>query len=219
MSRHDGESPTRRTTLLGVLLAVLLVVPVAAGLAVAQAGISTPPTPADDAAAATSTTTAGTSPDQGDAISDAPLANAPGSAQDALTPQGDDVDTGIPRLTFVRDDGESFRVQNGGTVGLAGGYEVTVTVDPFPPSTFAIDVELELARDGEPVTDATFDTVWDMTLMTHGPFDTRLDSPAPGTYATGYHFFMFGPWYVDTTVTVPGADPIEFRLSIYVWPA
>jgi hypothetical protein len=219
MPLPDGDSATRRSLLRSALLVLLLVVPTLGGLAVARAGASRPPTPAEEAAAAdpsARTTIAGV--DQSELVSQAPLANAPGSAEDALTRQGDQ-ELSIPRLTFVSDDTGSIRVENGGTVRLAGGYEVAVTIAPFPPASFDIDVMLELSRDGVPITDATVDTIWDMTLMTHGPFDTRLDSPTAGAYGTSFDFFMFGPWYVDTTVTQPGADPIDFRLSIYVWPA
>ncbi len=118
----------------------------------------------------------------------------------------------------MSDDTGAIRVENGGTVALADGYAVGVTVTPFPPTSFDIDVMLELTRDGAPIVGATVDTVWDMTLMTHGPFTTALGTAGDGAYGTSYDFFMFGPWYVDTTVTAPGAEPVEFRLSIYVWP-
>jgi hypothetical protein len=217
MPSPTRESTPRRRTTLGAALGILLVVPTVLGFAVADAGESRPPTAAEDAAGPVGTRLL-SEQDQADLVSNAPLANAPSSASDALTRQGEGA-LEIPRITFVSDDTGAIRVENGGTVALADGYAVKVTVDPFPPASFAIDVTLELSKDGEPLTDATVDTVWDMTVMAHGPFDTTFDPLGSGTFETSFDFFMFGPWYVDTTVTTPGAEPVDFRLSIYVWPA
>lgn len=104
-------------------------------------------------------------------------------------------------------------------MALAEGYSVGVTIDPYPPDKFALDVDLELFRNDEPLSGATVETEWDMTLMAHGPFFTTLEPSGDGAFATSFDFFMFGPWYVDATVTGPGIGPFEFRLSIYVWPA
>lgn len=199
------------------MLAVLLVVPTVLGFAVAAAGESRPPTAEEDAAGPPGTRVL-SEQDQSELVARVPLANAPTSAEDALTRQGGDA-LGIPRLTFVSDDTGSIRVENGGTVSLADGYSVRVRIDPYPPTTFALDVYLELFRDGQPLTGATVDTEWDMTLMSHGPFFTTLEPAAEGAFTSSFDFFMFGPWYVDATVTAPGIDPFEFRLSIYVWPA
>ena len=208
---------TRRTPLLAVLLAALVLVPTVLGFAVAAAGESRPPTAEEDASGPPGTRVL-SEQDQSELVSRAPLANAPTSAEDALTRQGGEA-LGIPRITFVSEDTGSLRVENGGTVALADGYSVGVTIDPYPPATFALDVDLELSRDGEPLTGAVVETEWDMTLMAHGPFYTTLDTAGDGAFTSSFDFFMFGPWYVDATVTAPGIEPFEFRLSIYVWPA
>ena len=218
MPLPSRESDVRRNAILGVVLAALLVVPTVLGFAVADAGESRPPTAEEEAAGPVASRTSVPVADQSEYVSRAPLSNAPDSAEEALTPRGGEV-TDMPRLTFVSEDTGRMRVDNGGTVSLADGYELTVTLDPFPPEDFDVDVGLQLSRDGEPVTDTTIDTVWDMTIMAHGPFESRLDAGPDGTYSASYYFFMFGPWYVDTTVTPPGSDPFEFRLIVYVWPA
>lgn len=211
------DSAARRNLILGTLLVALLVVPTVLGFAVADAGESRPPTAAEEAAGPLGTRVL-SEQDQSELVSRAPLSNAPATAQDALTRQGGG-ELGIPRITIVTEDTGTLRVENGGTVALADGYAVTVTIDPYPPSAFKLQMRLDLSKDGEPITDATVDTVWDMAVMAHGPFTTRLDPAGQGEFDAAYDFFMFGPWYVDTTVTTPGAAPVEFRLSIYVWPA
>lgn len=211
-----AETDTRRPAVLGAVLVLLLVVPTMLGFTVADAGESQPPTAEDEAAGPVGTRVL-SEQDQQALVSDAPLANAPSSAEDALTRQGGN-DLGFPRLQFLSDSTGEIRVENGGTVALPDGYAVTVHVDPFPPTSFDVDVMIEMTKDGQPITGATIDTVWDMTLMTHGPFTTPLATSGDGAYGTSYDFFMFGPWYVDTTVTTPGAEPVVFRLSIYVWP-
>jgi hypothetical protein len=212
------DTASRRNLLLGGLLALLLVVPTALGFAVANAGESRPPTAAEEASATTTPRTGISDIDQSELISDAPLANAPSTAADALTRTGEEA-LGLARITFDSDATGRLRVDNGGTVPLAGGYEVKVAISPYPPDRFDLFVHIELLRDGVPVTDATIDTVWDMTLMGHGPFETRLTPIGGGAYETNYAFFMFGPWAVDATATMPGVDPLEFRLSFYIWPA
>lgn len=212
-----SDSRPRRPLFLGALLVVLLAVPSLLGLTVANTGQSQPPTAAEEEAGPVGTRVL-SEQDQAALVSDAPLANAPSSAADALTRQGGS-DLGFPRLQFLSDATGEIRVENGGTVALPDGYAVTVHVDPFPPSSFNVDVMIEVTKDGEPVSGATVDTLWDMTLMTHGPFTTTLDASGDNAYGTSYDFFMFGPWYVDTTVAAPGVEPVEFRLSIYVWPA
>lgn len=217
MPLPDTVPASRRDLLLGALLAILLIVPTILGFAVAAAGESRPPTATEDVSAASNGTAVPGGTNQADLVSRAPLANAPGTAQDALTPQGETA-LGIPRITFVSDDTGAIRVENGGTVSLADGYQVTVTIDPYPPSTLRLDVDLEISRNGQPLNDATIATVWDMTLMTHGPFATTLEPIGDGAFTTSFDFFMFGPWYVDATVSAPGDEPVAFRLSIYVWP-
>jgi hypothetical protein len=206
----------RRATRFGGIVVALLVVPTVLGLVVTAAGESRPPI-ADEEAFGPGGTRVLSEEEQEALGSEAPPSNAQTSAEDALTRPGGD-DPGFPRLQFLSDATGEIRVDNGGTVALADGYGVTVSVDPFPPTSFDVDVTIGLTRDGEPVVGAAVDTVWDMTLMTHGPFTTALTESGDGAYGTSYDFFMFGPWYVDTTVTAPGTEPVTFRLSIYVWP-
>lgn len=212
------DPASRRNLMLALLLATLLVVPTVLGFAVAGAGESRPPSASDPPAGSTITRDAIPLVDQSELISEAPLANAPSSATDALTRQGEEA-LGIPRITFISDATGSIRVENGGAVALADGYAIAVTIDPYPPDSFDLAVRLEVLQNGIAVPGARIDTRWDMTLMTHGPFETVFPVAADGVFEHAFDFFMFGPWYVDTTVFVPEHDPLEFRLSIYVWPA
>ena len=94
-----------------------------------------------------------------------------------------------------------------------------MSISPFPPADFHVDVGIELTREGQPVTEAAIDTIWDMIFMNHGPFETQIPHVGQGAYRASYDFFMFGPWQLDTTVRLPGSEPIDFAISVYVWPA
>jgi hypothetical protein len=84
----------------------------------------------------------------------------------------------------------------------------------FDPMT----VDFALTREGAPVEGATMSVSYDMRFMAHGPFPLDLGTGAAGTFTSTYSFFMFGPWRIDATVVPPGSNPIQFSISIYVWP-
>ncbi len=141
----------------------------------------------------------------------------PVTIEDALTPRPDELTQS--RITWLRDDGFGVPVSNGGTIDLGDGYAVMVTLNPYPPVNFdPATVAYMLTRDGEPVTGAAITVSYDMRFMYHGPFLADLGTGADGTFTSTHNFFMFGPWQIDVTATPPGAGPLTFSLSIYVWP-
>ena len=208
-------TPTRRRDLrFGLMLTALLAVPTLAGFTLAGSQDLEPPV------ASTATTsgaiTATTTPQ---VVSDRPVGEAPISAEDALTRQ--DADTGgFPRLQYNIDGSGDIRLTSGGAIPLGNGLELAVELSPYPANRFDVDIRYQLRRrDGEPIDNAAVDVTWDMSFMPHGPFDTSMAPTGNGMYEASYDFFMFGPWFMDTTLTVPGVPPIDLRLSIYVWPS
>lgn len=213
MSLPGTERSTVRDVLFGVTLVILLVVPVVLGFRISAAATTAPPAPGE-VVELSGGEEAATAAAAAQVVEDRSLGDAPSSTEDALT-RGP-ADSGLPRLTFII-DGDSFAIDSGDTVPIGDGYAVRVSIDPFPPARFDVVVEFEITRDGVPVGDATIDTVWDMTFMRHGPFDTRLAPAGGGVYGADYEFFMFGPWQLDTVLTTPDTRH-EFAVSVYVWP-
>jgi hypothetical protein len=214
-----AEGTTSRAAFFGTLFFALLVIPTTLGFAVASAGESRPPDPAQvqilDPPTAGNATTSGT--DQQQVVSQVPIGDAPSTAQEALTRQQEDV-AGIPRLRYITPATGEVRINNGDVIPLGNDVFMTVNVSPFPTDRFQVDVELTITRDDAPITDAVIDTNWDMIVMGHGPFASNIPHTSGGTYAVSYDFFMFGPWQIDTDLKIPGIDPIDFSISIYVWP-
>jgi hypothetical protein len=213
---HRGVSRPRRTVALVVVTLVLLVGPVAVALAMSgDAGVDVPDI------SVTSTTVAGSGGSGGSGsggviIEQGGTGDEPTSAADALTPTGGG-DDGPRRIKYLVGDGW-VPIENGGTVPLADGMAVTVTLDPYPPIDFACRADLYLTKDGEPVTDAEIAVVYDMFIMGHGPFTATFENLGDGHYVADFDFFMFGPWELLPTVTVSGGSVADFTLSLYIWP-
>ncbi|MDX1691114.1 MAG: hypothetical protein R3290_08855 [Acidimicrobiia bacterium] len=204
----------RRDLRFGVALVALVVLPIVTGFAIAGSTEPLPPDPTTPAAVGNGSST----PTSGPVVSDRPVGEAPLSAEDALSRQEGDVG-GFARLQYAIDDSGQVRLRNGAAIPLRNDLELVVELSPFPANRFDIDVRYVVQRpDGTPVSDAEIDVTWDMTFMYHGPFHTEMPAVAPGTFESSFDFFMFGPWYLDTTVSVPGTDPIDLRVSVYVWP-
>ena len=212
-----AEKDTLRTASYGLLLLLVLIVPTVLGFAVASADESRPPRTGEAMASQTPSVDSAAAPTEQQVVSQVPVGDAPATAEEALTPQEDGI-AGIPRLRYITPTTGETRLDNGDVIPLGDEVQMTIQISPFPPDAFDVEVDFSLTRNGEPITDAAIDTVWDMILMGHGPFETRIPHVADGTYSTSYDFFMFGPWQLDTKLQIPGTDPIEFAISIYVWP-
>lgn len=215
MTAPGPARSTRRTAAYSALLAALIIIPAALGVAVARAGATKAPPPAEQATFEPSLTTG---PAQPQAVDETPLAEGPSTVADALI-RGEARDESVARIQYALNGGNQVGLDNGGAIPLADDLEMAVTLSPYPPDDFNIDVRFDLTRGGVPVDNAQIDTVWDMIVMGHGPFDTRIPNVGGSTYEASFYFFMFGPWQLDAVVNVPGRDPIDFSLDVYVWPA
>lgn len=212
-----AEKGRLRTGSYGLLLLFALTLPTLLGFVVASAGESRPPSPDETTAAQNPSNDSGVSTGEQQVVSQVPSGDAPSTAEEALTRRQDSV-AGIPRIRYITPVTGGVRLNNGDVIPLGNDVLMTIQVSPFPPDTFDVGIELALTRNGDPITDAAIDTVWDMIVMGHGPFETRIPHVSGGTYSNSYDFFMFGPWQLDTELQIPGIDPIEFSISIYVWP-
>lgn len=140
------------------------------------------------------------------------------SSGDFLQP-GAATQSGPVRIKYEGPNGTES-VANGGLVPLGDNLQLGVSVNPYPPTSFDVDVDLHLTTvDGEPVADADVLAVWDMVVMYHGPFETNFVNLGNGHYAAPFEFFMFGPWELMTHISSPThGSPEQIALSIYVWP-
>ena len=126
---------------------------------------------------------------------------------------------GLDRLTYQIGD-ERVVIPNHGIVPLSDDLILAVSVSPYPPTSFDLDVEVVLATaEGEPIADANITAIWDMTIMHHGPFEAEFTNSGDGRYAAFFDLFMVGPWGLDLDVSVPGyQNPDQVSVIIYVWP-
>jgi len=217
MNLPSWEKGTVRTGSYGLAFAFALILPMILGYAVASGGTTRPPRAGELTTPQAASITTGADTDEQQVITGVPVGDAPSTAEEALTRRENAV-AGIPRIRYITPETGEVRLNNGDVIPLGDDVQMTIQVSPFPPNTFKEEIEVTLTRNGEPITDAAIDTVWDMIVMGHGPFETRIPHVSDGTYATSYDFFMFGPWQLDTELQIPGIDPIEFSISIYVWP-
>lgn len=194
---------------------ILVVVPIAAGFATADGARSA----LLRATEATETSELHAADDLGGPVerSATPLGRVPDSVDEALTrldAGGDDP----ARIRYEVGDSGPIGIRNGEAIDLGDGLEAQLTVSPYPPADFDVDVAIQLRVDGVPLTDATVATTWDMVFMYHGPFSTEMNHSGQGRYIASYDFFMFGPWELQTRVERPDGAASEFAVSIYVWP-
>lgn len=201
---------TWRNALLAAIAIALIGVPVAMGFTFARAGEVTFQSGTQDPVVI-----------EGDwelpEVIDSTGDQEPMSIEDALTRRPDELTES--RITWLRADGRTFPVANGGSVSLDGGFEVAVTVTPYPPVDFdETDVGFAVTRNGSPVEGATISLTYDMRFMAHGPFAADAVPAADGGFSFACRPFMFGPWQLDAVIAAPGSDPIPFSISVYVWP-
>ena len=116
--------------------------------------------------------------------------------------------------------GGSVSLANRDTVTLGDDLSLSVAITPYPPTAFDADVDIYLTDgSGAPIDGATVSVEWDMAIMSHGPFSATFAAAGNGHYTAPFHFFMFGPWMLITSVSTPGSQqPAHLTLSIYVWP-
>lgn len=148
---------------------------------------------------------------------EAPATASDSPSIDFLQPGQDQGDGG--RLKLATANG-TRSIPNGTVLSLDGDLQMTLTVSPFPPTSFDVNVDMYLTDgSGSPVTNAEINVVWDMIVMWHGPFETGFVNQQNGHYTGSFDMFMFGPWEFVTNVSVPGQTQLEpTTFSIYLWP-
>lgn len=141
------------------------------------------------------------------------------TSDDFLTPGIDASNVEPERIKYEGPDG-TMSLPNGGVVDLSDDLMLQVWVDPYPPSTFDLDVELRLTdANGDTINDATVTADWDMVFMWHGPFVAEFDATSDGRYISRFELFMFGPWELVIHTSAPGYEqPQDLSISIFVWP-
>jgi hypothetical protein len=126
--------------------------------------------------------------------------------------------TGTPRIRVYAGD-TSVSLLNGDVVAISDEVRLGVTLDPYPPSQFDVDVDLHLTTtDGLPIEDASVEVVWDMMIMGHGPFTTAFEYAGDGHYRAPLHLFMFGPWELEPQIDSAFELPDDLSISLYLWP-
>jgi hypothetical protein len=126
--------------------------------------------------------------------------------------------TGIPRIRIWQ-DGDPLSIQNGDSIAVGDDLVLAVTVNPYPPTQFDIEVDFALSTpDGTPIADADLTVVWDMLIMGHGPFQTEFENVGDGHYRAGLDLFMFGPWDLALEISPTFDVPDDLSVSLYVWP-
>jgi hypothetical protein len=152
-------------------------------------------------------------------MAEQPALDGRSSVDDYLTQTAAVTKAEPSRIKYLTPDRE-VPIDNGGTVALSEDLNLTVSVRPYPPTTFNIDVDLLITdASGDPVDGATVTSEWDMVFMWHGPFDAEFQPVGDGRYTAPFHFFMVGPWELVIHVTAPGyQEPDPLSLFIYIWP-
>lgn len=141
------------------------------------------------------------------------------SSNDFLLPVNDPSTLEPARIKYEGTEG-TMSLPNGGVIPISEDLRLHVLVNPYPPSTFDLDVELRLTDvNGQAIDNATITADWDMAFMWHGPFIAEFVPISDGRYISRFDLFMFGPWELVIHVAVPGSEqPRDQSVSIFVWP-
>lgn len=152
-------------------------------------------------------------------VAEQPVDAGRSSIGDYLTQDPATAYTEPSRIKYLT-SGRQVPIDNGGTVALSEDLNLTVSVRPYPPTSFNIDVDLLVTdASGTPIDGAAVTSEWDMVFMWHGPYHTEFQPVGDGRYTAPFHFFMVGPWQLVTRVTAPGyQEPDPLSLFIYIWP-
>lgn len=207
----------RRTTDIG-LLGVLI----AAVLAATSVGLVTAGGSGAAAAPAASTAAAAASP--------APVEQLPRPAGAAVAADPGVVSTTVrvtPASIGSRDSRMEIVVgrkhvhfRNGGRIELAGGLVAELFLDPYPPATrkLWLDVRLTRAPKGTPVANARASMDYDMELMPHGASKATARNVGGGHYLYVLEESMYGAWKHTLRLGV-NKRTHEVRLIVVTSPA
>ena len=107
--------------------------------------------------------------------------------------------------TFVRP-----RVTAPVQTAQAGPYQITLQVNPNPPSITqpaALSVQVLSRTTQQPVTNARVTLESNMETMDMGTDQENARAQGDGTYLASVQFTMSGPWQIQVIVAVPGTQP------------
>lgn len=97
-------------------------------------------------------------------------------------------------------DGEDYPIDNGGRIDLGSGLAVELYLDPFPPATLSMLMDVYLEADGQPVEDGFVGIRYDMLAMEHGPFTGSGKAIGGGHFIVPLEYIMFGAWDQELTI-------------------
>ena len=89
----------------------------------------------------------------------------------------------------------------------AGPYQVTMQVNPNPPSITQpamLSIQMLENKSKQPVTNAHITLESNMTTMEMGTAPVEARSQGNGTYLALVQFSMSGPWQVQVLISMPG---------------
>ena len=208
MSNRGRAVLNSKRTSLPMLLALIAL---ASGVACSEARPE-PAHRADPVAAASSDT------------ADSPASTATGAPSTALSASsrgviGDSEGIRVPessvapgrmRMVTIVDD-QDVHLRNGAQVLLSDALTVELFVDPFPPSTLSVWLDVYLTDAAGPVLDAEMSIDYDMLAMEHGPFSSEAENLGGGHYLFSLDYIMYGAW--DQTVRIRVNDR-SFRVPL-----
>lgn len=110
--------------------------------------------------------------------------------------------------------------RNGGRVELADGLAAELFLDPYPPTSRKLWLDLRLTRalKGTPVARARATMESDMELMPHGRSKATARNAGGGHYVYALDDFMYGAWLHTLRIAV-GKRTHEVRLIVVTAPA
>jgi hypothetical protein len=89
----------------------------------------------------------------------------------------------------------------------AGPYQVTMQVNPNPPSITqpaTLSIQMLENKSKQPVTNAQITLESNMTTMEMGSAPAEAKSQGNGAYLAHVQFSMSGPWQVQVLISMPG---------------
>lgn len=110
--------------------------------------------------------------------------------------------------------------RNGGRVELADGLQAEFFLDPYPPTSrkLWLDVHLTRASKGTPVASARATMDFDMELMPHGSSKVTAKNVGGGHYVYAVDESMYGAWRHTLRFDV-GKRAHEVRMVVVTAPA
>ena len=120
--------------------------------------------------------------------------------------------SGQGRIIVTMDD-DDVPVDNGARLQLGSGVVAELCLDPFPPATLSMLLDVYLEIDGQPVEDGSVAIEYDMLAMVHGPFTGTAQSIGGGHFIVPLDYIMFGAW--DQALTIRAEDR-RLRLPVVI---